>query len=100
MPRGQIGGNMLLIKKLRIDRGLSQAAFARKCELCAPTVCNIETGRMRPYRTQIEKIVAALDWQGDPEELVPVLTDRGHKRFLPLPFHFITPWCRIRIHIY
>ena len=56
--------------KLRKALGLSQSAVARKAELHAPTYNQIENGRLLPYASQLAKIAKALDWQGEPEELL------------------------------
>ena len=60
---------MLVVKRLRQDAGISQAELARRCGMHPSTVCAIERGRLNPYPGQVEKIVEALSWQGDPAEL-------------------------------
>jgi transcriptional regulator with XRE-family HTH domain len=58
------------LKIEREKRGWSQSRLARKAELCQSTVSQIENGRLRPYPTQLFKLANALDWKGDPQELV------------------------------
>lgn len=63
------------VRELRLRLGESQAALARKAELHQSTVCNIETGRMVPYPSQLEKIATALGWSGDPLDLLKEADD-------------------------
>lgn len=46
---------------LRKARGWSQAELARRANLNAGTVNLIESGRFRPYASQLQKLAAALD---------------------------------------
>ena len=48
---------------------LSQTAFAEKAGLNKSTVSQIESGRLVPYPSQVEKLVAAIGWKGEPSEL-------------------------------
>ena len=63
------------VRQIRMSRGWSQAALARKAELNQTTVCNIETGRMVPYPSQLAKVARALGWPGDPGELLKDVND-------------------------
>jgi len=63
------GEKMLQAKKERIDREWSQAKLARVAEMHPSSVSLIENGKMTPYPAQIKKLTAALDWQGNPEDL-------------------------------
>lgn len=56
---------MLLLVKLRKERGWSQAALSRACLMSASTVCAIEGRHMLAYPSQRIKIAHALGW---PEE--------------------------------
>lgn len=58
----------------------SQSKFAAAAGLNASTVSAIVNGRLDPYPSQRQKIVDALGWQGDPDEL-----------FLDYPRHRWTP---------
>ncbi|MFA5844463.1 MAG: helix-turn-helix transcriptional regulator [Coriobacteriia bacterium] len=49
---------------------LTIAALARKADMSASTVGQIESGRLVPYPVQLEKIAAALGYEGDPSELL------------------------------
>jgi transcriptional regulator with XRE-family HTH domain len=53
------------LASLRQERGLSQAALARKSGLNQSTVNQIETGRLVPYESQLRKLASAL---GVPED--------------------------------
>jgi len=48
------------IKKLRQQRGWSQAELARRAVLNSNTVCMIESGRWVPYPKQLSKLSNAL----------------------------------------
>ncbi len=60
---------MLQAKKERIELEWSQAKLARVAEMHPSSVSLIENGKMTPYPAQIKKLTAALDWQGNPEDL-------------------------------
>lgn len=60
---------MILLTRERLDRGLSMSALARVAGLHPSTVSQVEHGRLNPYPGQIEKLVTALDWKGNPDEL-------------------------------
>ena len=51
---------MLALKAQRIARKWSQAKLAREAELNANTVCMVESGRLRPYESQLAKLAGAL----------------------------------------
>ena len=59
-----------LIEKLRVEKGWSKAALARKAEIQQGVVGWIESGRYVPYDSQLRKLAKALDWQGDPSDLL------------------------------
>jgi len=61
---------------LRRQQGLSQAGLARKANLNQNTVCLVESGRFRPYDSQLLKLAKALgvpkaEAQSLLEEVVP-----------------------------
>lgn len=58
----------LLVKQEIRKRG-SFSAFARKAGMHVSSVSQIVNGRLRPYPGQVEKIVDALEWKGDPSVL-------------------------------
>ncbi|MDR2714938.1 MAG: hypothetical protein LBB42_05425 [Coriobacteriales bacterium] len=43
--------------------------LAREADLHVSTISLIESRRMKPYSGQIEKLVLALQWEGDPSAL-------------------------------
>jgi transcriptional regulator with XRE-family HTH domain len=55
---------------MRKQRRWSQARLARESELCQSTLSSIESGRFHPYPSQLLKLANALDWKGDPEDLL------------------------------
>lgn len=57
------------MEELRLAKGHSKSALARQAGLNQVTVIEATNGR-RPYRSQLERIAAALGWKGDPEELL------------------------------
>lgn len=63
----------LRLTALREAKELSQAALARRCDLHNSTVSLVESGRLRPYQSQLEKLARGLDFDGDPERLLDVL---------------------------
>ena len=60
----------------RERRGMTRAALARKADMSAGTVGQIESGYIgKPYPVQLSKIAAALGWEGDPSELLEEASD-------------------------
>jgi len=60
---------MLKARKEREAHGWSISRLAREAELHISTVSSIESGRLKPYRVQAEKLAHALGWQSDPADL-------------------------------
>lgn len=56
---------MLYFKYLRVERGWSQAELARRTGMHPSSISRIETGHMRPYPSQVNKIAGALDIDAD-----------------------------------
>jgi ribosome-binding protein aMBF1 (putative translation factor) len=72
---------MLLLQKERERRGLSKSQLARNADLQVNVLtwteslvpCGTEgkiSPRWIPYNVQLEKLAAALEWEGDPNELL------------------------------
>lgn len=55
---------MLRLKHERLRRGWNQTTLAFHSGLSVPDVSRIETGRMRPYRTQLDRLSAVLGIDG------------------------------------
>lgn len=58
---------MILLTKERKALGLSQAKLAQRADLHPSTISNIETGNLRPWNGQVEKIESAMKdmgWNG------------------------------------
>lgn len=47
---------MLLLKKLRIERKVSQAELARKLKTDQGRICNIENGKLYPWKALRQKL--------------------------------------------
>lgn len=58
-----------LLLKQEIKRQGSLSEFARKSGLHVSSVSRIANGWLQPFPGQVEKIVDALDWKGDPSPL-------------------------------
>ncbi len=52
---------MLKLTVEREQRGWSKAKLARRARLDQATVSRIESGRLRPYRRELERLARALD---------------------------------------
>lgn len=62
---------MLRLQTQRELLGISRSEAARRAGMHASTISQIESGYIgRPYPSQLAKLVAALEWQGDPVELL------------------------------
>ncbi len=51
---------MMKLEELRRERGWSKAELARRAEIGEADVGKVESGRLRPYETQLRKLSAAL----------------------------------------
>lgn len=62
---------MLLIQRLREEKGLSRSGLARLARMHAATVGQIENRYIgRPYASQLAKLAAALEFCGEPVGLL------------------------------
>ena len=61
---------MLVLQMERETQRLSRAALSRKAAVQPNLIGWIETGRFKPYDSQLTKIAAALDWQDEPDKLL------------------------------
>jgi len=59
-----------VLEKMREERGMTKADVARKAEIQQGVLGWVESGRFTPYCSQLEKIAAALEWDGNPQELL------------------------------
>lgn len=57
------------LKGIREERGLNRSELARRAEVQPNVISWAESGRFYPYPCQIERIAAALGFEGDPAEL-------------------------------
>ncbi len=60
---------MLKISQKRKERGWSMSELSHKSGVHVSTISLIESGRMRPYPGQAEKLAHALGWLGEPYDL-------------------------------
>ena len=58
------------MEMLRADQGLTKAEVARRAKMQQNVIGWIESGRFKPYDSQLEKIADALGWEKDPRELL------------------------------
>lgn len=56
----------------------SRAEIARRARINPATYGQIESGRLVPYSGQLDRISAALQWQGDPSELLEEVFEGDH----------------------
>jgi transcriptional regulator with XRE-family HTH domain len=61
---------MMRLTKEREARRWSRAELARRAKINAATIGQIEGRRLRPYDVQLDKIAAALDFEGEPSALI------------------------------
>lgn len=57
-------------KHERLRLGLSGLEAARRAKLAPGTLSQIESGRFLPYEVQLARLALALEWTGDPAELL------------------------------
>lgn len=60
----------LVLAVLREERGWSRAELARRAKMNASTISLIEGKRFRPYDSQLARLTGALEYAGDPAELL------------------------------
>lgn len=58
------------IEHVRFSKGITKSELARRANMQASVIGWIESGRFIPYESQLNKIAAALGWEGDPHELL------------------------------
>lgn len=56
--------------RARIDAGLTLSRLSELSDVNRTTLHLIEHGRLIPYADQLERIARALDWKGEPAELL------------------------------
>lgn len=61
---------MKRLRRERQNRGWSQAELARQAQVHPTTVSLIESGRFAPGQSQLVKLARALDYPGEPAQLV------------------------------
>jgi ribosome-binding protein aMBF1 (putative translation factor) len=63
------------LQREREARGWSKSELARQARMANSTVGAIEAGRLKPYPSQLAKLSEALDWEGEPEQLLHEVTE-------------------------
>jgi transcriptional regulator with XRE-family HTH domain len=61
---------MLRLRALRVEKGLSGQALCRIAVINPSTLSQIERGRFQPYESQLVKLAEALEYAGEPAELL------------------------------
>lgn len=87
---------MLLLTKVREDKGLSKSALARKAELNATTICNIENGYTIAREKEKSKIALALGWEDAAKD---ILFERaGGDSAEKVAAEMYAQWCDYALH--
>ena len=58
------------LEQIRRELGMNKSDVARAACMQGNIIGWIESGRFIPYPAQLEKIAAAVGWDGDPEDLL------------------------------
>lgn len=61
---------MIRLQQVREAAGLSKAKLSRLADVNTATITWAETRGFQLYPKQLARVAAALDWQGDPAELL------------------------------
>lgn len=59
----------------RLISNMKQSELARVTGMHPTSISAIENGHLRPYQGQVDKLVKALGWDGDPAELFEEVPD-------------------------
>lgn len=68
---------MIRAKYERLMHDMKQTDISRITGMHVTSISQIENGHLRPYPGQVEKMVSALNWHGDPAELFEEVTANG-----------------------
>ena len=68
---------MNALRREREARKMSKAEVARASGLNESTYGQIENRRFQPYPGQLSRIAKALEWRGDPKELLEEVDGEG-----------------------
>ena len=63
------------LTRLRQARGWSKSELGRRSGVNQVTISVIEARRLAPYASQMRKLAQALDYEGDPAELLGEMED-------------------------
>lgn len=66
---------MTLLTMVRKNANLSQRKLEKLSNVCATDISKAETRGLRLYPVQIERIAVALEWYGDPMELLEEVSE-------------------------
>lgn len=66
---------MILLTKVREGAQLSKRKLERLSNVCAPYISKAETRGLRLYPVQMERIAKALNWEGNPMELLEEVSE-------------------------
>jgi transcriptional regulator with XRE-family HTH domain len=65
-----MGGRMILLEKIRREKGLSQSALAKLANLNQATVWQAERRGLQLGQSQLARLANVLDWENDPLKLL------------------------------
>lgn len=66
---------MIRFKYERLIQGKKQTDVSRMTGMHTTSISAIENGHLRPYPGQVDKLVKALGWKGDPADLFEEVPD-------------------------
>ena len=61
---------MLRMQQVREQKGWTKAELSRQAVIGETTLGQFESGRLKPYDSQLIKVAKALEWDGDPKDLM------------------------------
>lgn len=61
---------MLELTKRREERGMTKQQLSFASHVAASTIGQIESGRFQPYEPQLNRLALAVDYHGDPADLL------------------------------
>lgn len=61
---------MVILERVRHARGMTQQRLAKSSGVDSSYISKAENGLVRLYPSQLAKLAAALEWDGDPGELL------------------------------
>lgn len=72
----------LLVRRLRMARGLTQREAAIRSELSPSDYGKMENGVLRPYPRQAARVADALGWEGYPPDLFTAVPEQEAEKII------------------